>query len=72
MTKTSIQIRINVKWNNPHPKMDWLGMETILRDILNSDMTDSDKVLASSEAIGAWTRRGEAISTPIRRFSETE
>lgn len=53
--------RISQQWEAKSGKMDWLGMESILVDILESrdgNMTDSDRCSLLREAIDAWTRRG--------------
>ena len=62
LSNPQIEARIDAQWDNlEHSrshKMDWLGLETILRDILSSGMDDTEKVIASREAIAAWTGRG--------------
>lgn len=50
--------RIDAKWNNRTLKMDWLGLEQLLRDILDSDETCEYKLLYSREALAAYTGRG--------------
>lgn len=52
------QKRIDDAWDTKAIKIDWLGLETLLRDILSSDLVDSEKVKLSQEAISAFTRRG--------------
>ena len=39
-------------------KLSWLEFETESASILNSDMSDYDKVRASKELLDAFTRRG--------------
>ena len=41
-----------------HAKLDWLKFEQFLDDILNSQLSDAEKVCASKEALDAFTRRG--------------
>ena len=50
--------RIDKQWDIRTAKMDWLGLEQILRDILNSNFDSQTKVELSKEAIAAYTKRG--------------
>jgi hypothetical protein len=55
--------RVEAQWGSRTPKMDWLGMETALRDFLRRSREHPelgvDHVRAGmSEIIAAWTRRG--------------
>jgi hypothetical protein len=62
LSNPQIEARIESQWNLHDTcksiKMDWLGLEQILRDILSSGMDNTEKVIASREAIAAWTGRG--------------
>ncbi len=51
-------IRINAAWESKSMKMDWLGLEVLLRDILSSGLEASEKVELAKEAIAAFTKRG--------------
>lgn len=63
LSNPQIEDRINAQWDRIEKsrslKMDWLGLETILRDVLSDTvLSDTEKVIASKEAIAAWTGRG--------------
>jgi hypothetical protein len=42
--------------------MNWLGLEQLLVDILNSSIHESDQIYLLKEAIDAHTRRGHFTS----------
>jgi len=51
--------RLNQLWDRKERKMDWLGMESMLVDILrDAELTDREKVKLTKECIDAYTRRG--------------
>jgi hypothetical protein len=59
MNKEEILKKFDDQWNVKKPKMDWLGMENLLVDILKrSELSEHDKLLAVQECIDAFTRRG--------------
>lgn len=57
-----LERRLLAVWNT-RVKMDWAGMETMLVDILSSDMSDVDKIAHCKEAIDAYTKRGYFIES---------
>lgn len=52
--------QIDAEWDkSPFRHTDWLGLERLLRDILNANTrSDAEKVALAKEAIAAFTRRG--------------
>jgi hypothetical protein len=59
MTLADITGAIEKAWSARSPKMDWLGLETVLVAILtNPTADDARKVTLSKEAIDAYTKRG--------------
>lgn len=54
----SIRDRIEAHWDAKSMKMDWLGLEQILQDILR-EANPTPTLLLIDEAIGAYTRRGQ-------------
>lgn len=59
MNKTFSE-RINAQWDKNAPlKMDWMGLENLLTDILaTANLQNDSKVSLCKEAIEAYTRRG--------------
>ena len=57
-----IRNRLDSQWDEKARKMDWLGLEDILCDILrlpnDGVITDSHKLTLIKEAIDAYTKRG--------------
>lgn len=59
---SALQARIEAQWTNRKIKLDWLELEQILRDILESDDVDErNKSILIADAIGAWTKRGVPV-----------
>ena len=61
MTHGELARRIAGQWTTGVNRMDWLGMEAVLVDVLQSNdpnMTADDRLALVREAIDAWTRRG--------------
>lgn len=57
-TKKNLSTRINAHWDYKGHKMDWLSLEQLLVDILNSDeLSPVDKEYMCKEAIDAVTKR---------------
>ena len=53
---------INRAWETKSSKMNWLGLEKLLVDILRvDDVSDADKIQLIKESIDAFTRRGHFI-----------
>jgi len=51
--------RIQRAWEDKSLKMDWLGLENLLRDILYSrDLTEEDKISLCKATLAAYTKRG--------------
>ena len=57
-TIASLYTRVDTQWSVKTMKTDWLGLEQLLVDILNSTIEDDMKVVLSKQAINAYTRRG--------------
>ena len=65
--------RIALQWSTKGMKVDWLALETILRDILRgyrgaaevcpSHQPEAARIALGriDEALGAWTRRGQEL-----------
>ncbi len=68
-----LRARIGAQWDaRGRPKMDWLGLEDVLRDILRAykegdpgpgeTQTSAGQALALvDEALAAWTKRGGVL-----------
>lgn len=54
----AIRTALDEQWNRKSAKLDWLGLETFLVRVLNSDIDATDARRACREAIDAFTRRG--------------
>ena len=54
----TIEERLRIVWESRAVKVDWLGMEQIIRDILKSDALPEKKLAQIDETIAAYTRRG--------------
>jgi hypothetical protein len=52
------QKQIDAVWDTRIQKIDWLKMETLLVQILNSELSDREKVSLTKNTIDAYTRRG--------------
>lgn len=43
------------------PAVDWLGFEQFMRDVIQSKMSDDQKLRIINEGIGVFTRRDNAL-----------
>lgn len=51
--------RLDMIWDRRLGKLDWLGMEFMLVEILkDTNLTDEQKVKLTKECIDAYTKRG--------------
>lgn len=55
--RPTINERIDALWDRPDRKLDWLVLESLLRDILKQHVP-SPALRQIDEAVAAFTRRG--------------
>lgn len=68
----TIAQRIDAAWDKPTRHMDWLGLESVLRTILETvpeDERDNPTLRLIDETLAAFTRRGYAFEVKQRADS---
>lgn len=60
----NVHATLGKKWQEKPGKIDWLGLEDLLVEILNTDDTADERVALAKEALDAFTRRGHFIDQP--------
>lgn len=59
MSVATLQDRIKLAWESRSIKMDWLGLETLIRDVYDLENVSSDfKLELIRDALAAYTKRG--------------